>query len=458
MVIGRRAALGMFALTIVACAPTTPAPSPAPASSGSSAQPTASGPVKVTFWHAMGGNNGKIVDELVKRFNDSQNKYIVEAVFQGTYDDALDKLRAGLPGGNVPSIIQVYEIGSRFMIDSKATTPVQQFIDEDKYSLTDFETNVLNYYTFDGKLNSFPFNSSNPILYFNKNAFREAGLDPEKPPKTYEEIVDAAKKLTVRDSAGQITRPGLSMAIYGWFYEQLRANQNVAILNNGNGRDGLATAATVNSPEGVKTLQWWADLTKDGSNANLGRATAETQKAFIAGKIAMTLDSTAALRGVIDGAGSNFEVGTSFLPRPAGTNGGVVIGGASLWMMKARPAAEQRGAWEFMKFVADPQQQGYWHINTGYFPVRKSSYDRPEVAEWRKKYPQFGTAVEQLRASQQTKATQGAVMGVFPQARQIVESAIEEVLLGKSSPKDALDKANSDINSAIDTYNKTVTR
>ncbi|MFE5321125.1 ABC transporter substrate-binding protein [Paenibacillus sp. NPDC056579] len=423
-----------------------------PAAANDAAAPAKSGePVKVVWWHAMSGELGKAVDKLVADFNASQKDVVVEAIFQGTYDENLNKLKASLDSKSGPTMVQMYEIGSRFMIDTKAITPVQQFIDADKYDVSQLEENILNYYRHDGKLYSMPFNTSNPILYYNKTMFKAAGLDPEKPPATYEEMAEYAKKLTKDNAAGG------SIAIYAWLVEQFFANQGAELVNNGNGRTSMATESLLASDAGVKTLTWWKQMVDDKSMLNLGRKSDDTKKAFLAGQIAMTLDSTAGLRGVVNAAEGKFEVGTGFLPKPAGaSDGGVIIGGASNYIMNNRSEAEQKGAWQFMKFLADPKQQAYWSVNTGYFPITKKAYDDQLVKDNMAKYPQFKTAVDQLHASKPSKATQGAVMGVFPEARQLTETAIEEVLNGKKAPKEALEGAAKEITTKIGQYNKTV--
>ncbi|MCS7462042.1 ABC transporter substrate-binding protein [Paenibacillus doosanensis] len=441
-------------MTLSACG--TNAGQPAAEGSGKDAAQPAAGskaqePVKVVWWHSMSGELGKAVDKLVADFNASQSNVTVEAVFQGTYDESLNKMKASMDSKSGPTLIQVYEVGSRFMIDSKAITPIQKFIDQDKYDLSQLEENILNYYKIDGKLNAMPFNTSNPILYYNKDMFKAAGLDPEKPPVTFDDVAQAAKALT-KDG-----KTGASFAIYGWLMEQFFANQGADLLNNSNGRKGIATESLVNGEAGVKTLTWWKQLVDDKVALNLGRKTDDTKKAFLAGQIGMTLDSTGSLRGIVDGAQGKFEVGTAFLPKPADAkDGGVIVGGASLYVLNNRSEAEQQGAWQFIKFLAEPKQQAYWHVNTGYFPITKKAYDEPTVKENLTKYPQLKTAVEQLHATKANTATQGAVMGVFPEARQLTETAIEEVLNGKKQPKEALDAAAKEITSKLAAYNKTV--
>ncbi|MGU3470672.1 ABC transporter substrate-binding protein [Paenibacillus sp. D51F] len=425
----------------------------ASANAGGASTEPAKEPVKVVWWHSMSGELGKAADKLVSDFNASHPDVKVEGVFQGTYDESLNKLKASMDSKSGPSLIQVYEIGSRFMIDSGAVTPVQQFIDEENYDVSSLEPNIRSYYTFDGKQYSMPFNTSNPILYYNKDLFTKAGLDPNKPPATYQEVAEAAKKLT----GGGVT--GASFAIYGWFVEQLLANQGKDLVNNGNGRDSAASESLVNQEAAVNTLTWWKGMVDDKSALNLGRKTDDTKKAFLAGQIGMTLDSTASLRGIVDGVAGKFEVGTAFLPKPdASSEGGVVVGGASLWVLNNKPAEEQKAAWEFIKYLAEPAVQAEWHINTGYFPITTKAYDEQIVKDNLTKYPQFQTAVDQLHASKAGTASQGAVMGVFPEARQTVEGAIEEAFTGKKDVKAALDDAAKQITEKIGIYNKTVAK
>ncbi|CAM3601831.1 hypothetical protein MALU111345_13520 [Marinicrinis lubricantis] len=228
-------------------------------------------PVKVIWWHAMGNELGKAVDKLVADFNASQDDYVVEAIFQGSYDESLNKLKSSQGTDQAPALMQVYEIGSRYMIDSGNITPIQKFIDAENYDISDLEENILGYYTFDDRLYSMPFNTSNPILYYNKDMFREAGLDPENPPTTFEEVEEAAKALT-KDG-----KYGASFAIYGWFMEQFFANQGAEYVNNGNGRTEPATASLVNTEAGIKTLNWWKGMVDQKIALNVGRKTDDTK-------------------------------------------------------------------------------------------------------------------------------------------------------------------------------------
>jgi sn-glycerol 3-phosphate transport system substrate-binding protein len=450
-------AAGLAAAAAAACSTGSKSNSSSQATASSAAtQDTA--PVSLVFWHAMSGVNGDALNAGVKAFNASQSRITVDAQFQGTYDDAINKLRTALPAHTTPNVIQVYDIGTRFMADSKAITPVQTFINSDKYDLSNFEQNVLSYYKVNNQFYSMPFNTSNPILYYNKDAFKAAGLDPEKPPTTFEDVATAAGKLTKKDPAGGFAQQGIGFYIYGWFLEQSLATQGALYADNGNGRDKAATKATFNDMPGQTFLQWWGDMVKSGSALNPGRTSAAAQAAFASGKVAMTMDSTASLRGLLSQVGGKYQVGTAFMPRPANAsnNGGTIIGGASLWIMSDHPQREQQASWEFLKFMAAPEQQAAWHVATGYYPIRKDAYDLPAAKNFRAQYPQFDTAVQQLHAAPVNRSTQGALLGVYTQARASVEDGIESVLTGVATPKAALDKAASAVSDQITTYNRAV--
>src|SRR5258708_37398177 len=216
------------------------------------------------------------------------------------------------------------------MIDSKKVTRMQKFTEQDK-STPDLEPIIANYFTINKKLYSMPLNSSMPILYYNKDAFQAAGLDPNSPPQTLDDIRAAAQKLTKKDASGQITQYGFGAAIYGWFLEQFAARADVETCNNGNGRDKNATKLLSDSTQLVKVMDWWRQMVADGLALNTGRPTANMQTAFKAGRVAITLESTGFLGGGVNG--SKVQVGTGCYPRSERTAPGrPVAGRGSLWI------------------------------------------------------------------------------------------------------------------------------
>ncbi|TCO30563.1 sn-glycerol 3-phosphate transport system substrate-binding protein [Kribbella steppae] len=424
---------------------------------GADALEKATGVTKVTFWHGMKGANGEAVDKLVKAFNAANTgKIEVTAVYQGDYDDTITKYKTSVQQGNTPSVVQIYDIGSRFMIDSKQTVQVQKFADKDGYTLDSIEPNIANYYSIDGALNSMPFNTSMPLLYINKEAFVKAGLDPNKPPTNLDEIMAAAKKLTIKQG-GKTVQYGFNAAIYGWFVEQLIAQSGTTYCDNENGRKDLATKVEFDGDPGVKVATWYQQMVKQGLMPNTGKKTDDAQAVFKSGTSAMHLESTGSLRGYLEAAKGKFTVMTAPFPKlTAADAGGPIIGGASLWIDgPGHSDAEKRASWEFVKFASSPEQQALWHTGTGYFPINKKALDLPVDKAWVAQYPQFTTAITQLHNTKPTNPSSGCILGVMPQARKAAEDGLEKSVLG-TDPAQAMKAAAESIKPQIDQYNKTV--
>ncbi len=273
------------------------------------------GKTEVIFWHAMSGDLETVLKEIVEEFNQSHPSIEVKPIFQGTYEEALTKFNTVAGTKDTPTIMQTFEVGTKYMIDSGKIQPVQKFIDEENYDISQWEKNIVNYYTVDGKIYSMPFNSSTPVLIYNKDAFKEAGLDPEKPPMTYSELKEAARKLT-KKQGGQTTQYGFSILNYGWFFEEMLAVQGGLYVNNENGRKGNATKAIFNSEEGLRVFDLIRDMYKEGTFYNVGQNWDDMHAAFQSKKVAMYLDSSAGVKTIIDNA--PFEVGVSYLPVPDG--------------------------------------------------------------------------------------------------------------------------------------------
>ncbi|WP_017186417.1 ABC transporter substrate-binding protein [Alkalibacillus haloalkaliphilus] len=402
----------------------------------------------VTFWHAMGGGPGEAIDEMVNSYNESQDEIYVDAVYQGSYEELLNQLRAVGGTSEAPSIVQVYEVGTQYMSESGFIEPLQTFIDaDDDFSVDNLEENILGYYQLDGDLYSMPFNTSNAIMFYNKDMFREAGLDPEQPPRTFSEVQEYSQQLN--DATGEA---GFAILIYGWFFEQLLANQGGHYLNNDNGRSAVADEALVNGEEGQRIFEWLNEMNEAGTLGNFGRQWDDIRTAFAAENVAMYLDSTAATRGNVEGA--DFEVGTAFLPVPDGMDPqGVIVGGGSLWMTNGIADETQEAAFDFIKYTADPEVQAVWAGATGYFPISPEAYDNEILQDIYEEYPQFTTSVDQLQNTTLTPATQGALMGVFPEARNVIENAIEALYQGED-PQELLDQAAADIEEQIERYNQ----
>jgi sn-glycerol 3-phosphate transport system substrate-binding protein len=422
------------------------------------------GPVSITFWHSMTAANQDTLKALADTFNGSQSEVTVNLVFQGTYDDSLNKFLASLGrASELPAIVQIEDASTQLMVDSQEVAPVQDFIDRDKYDLSNFEPRVLDYYRVGDRLYSMPFNLSSPVLYYDKNDFREVGLDPGKPPATLEDVKAYSERLLQKDSSGNITRSGIALDVYPWIFEEWLAKAGALYVNNGNGRDARATEAVFNGPEGKAIFEWWADVVKSGLAFNVGRnpSGADGLLAVASGRASMTIATSAALRSVFDvvesGGAQGIELGVGPMPASQSAEGGISVAGASLWIVKARPEAEQEAAWKFIRFLVEPEQQAAWYAGSGYFPIRSDAFDEPAAQQAEARYPYLRVAPQEFQEGARNRATQGFLLGPFSKIRsEVVATAIESMILTDTPPDEAIDKAARDATALIEEYNRRI--
>ena len=403
---------------------------------------------EISFWHSMGGVNGQAIDALVEKFN-TENEFgiTVNAQYQGEYDDSLNKLKSAQIGNMGADLVQVYEIGSRFMIESGWITPMQEMIDADGYDMSSIEPNLAAYYTIDDKLYSMPFNSSTPIMYYNKDMFEKAGITEVS--DSLEAIEEVGEQLLSKGGAGEV----ISLGIYGWFFEQFMGKQGLDYANNENGRKEAATAVAFDENGGAANiLTAWKSLYDKGYAPNVGKGGDAGLADFSAGKSAITLGSTASLKQILQDVNGKFEVGTAYFPKVKSSDeGGVSIGGASLWALNNNDPKKARATWEFIKFLVSAESQAYWNAQTGYFPVTTDAHEEQVFKDNIAKYPQFQTAIDQLHDSSPEYV--GALLSVFPEARATVESQIESLLNGDQNVDETVSSMAEAINKSIEEYN-----
>ena len=408
-------------------------------------------PVKITLWHAMGGARyDAITKDIAAGFNKAHPSFLLEPLYTGSYADTVTKSIAAVRAGTPPHIVQVYEVGTQTMLDSGAIIPVTELVKGGEINFGDYLEPIINYYTVGGKLASMPFNSSTAIIYVNKDAFRKAGLDPEKPPRTYKDVEELGRKIVAAGAA----RSALTFGWPAWMLEQAHAMHNRPYADQSSGRSGRATKVLVNGQFGVDVVTRWKRWADEKLYAYGGREYAPN-KAFLSGEVAMLMQSTSQLTTIEQAA--KFPVGTGFLPRIEGQPAGKsVIGGASLWVLKGKGRSPQEldGIVKFFKFVAQPEETARWHMDTGYFPATKAAVELLRKQEWFVKHPNHETAFKQIQEGPDTPNTRGVLLGNFVQIRTIVDTAIEKALAGKLSPRDALDEAARESGKLLEEYNR----
>ncbi|MCD6397824.1 MAG: ABC transporter substrate-binding protein [Spirochaetaceae bacterium] len=412
-------------------------------------------PVTIEFWHAMGGTRIDLIQGIVDDFMKENPNITVKVQYTGSYGDTLNKVKAAAKAGNAPAVFHSFDVGTLQLAHSGIITPIGDIEQWDPINWDDFFAPVRSYYTISGKHYSMPFNSSTPLLYYNKTFFEKAGLDPEKPPVTFDEVVAVSKKL--KAALPELKAP-ITWNLHSWYFEQFNCLADSPLVNENNGREGkLPTKAIFNSPAAQQILEWWTGMEKDGLFLDVGPGWANHRAAFGAGEVAMVMSSSSdvnQLTGLLKEKG--WEMGTGYIPRPAGAKGGVAIGGGSLWISNGHSDEELLAALKLVKYISSDGPQMAWHKGTGYFPVRKTAMEKLQAEGWFDKNPNFLVAFNQLLDSPTTDNTAGALMGTFPEVRDLIQTGIQKVYAGDMTVKEMLDDAAAKATASFTEWNELV--
>jgi sn-glycerol 3-phosphate transport system substrate-binding protein len=393
--------------------------------------------VEVTWWHSMSGALGEWVNGLANDFNASQKAYKVTPVFKGTYPESMSAAIAAFRAGNAPHVLQVFEVGTATMMASKgAIKPVAQLMKEAgaKFDPASYVPAVAGYYTApNGQMLSLPFNSSTTVFHYNKDAFKAAGLDPEKPPLTWPEVVRAAATLKANGHKCPFTTSWQSWTQL----ESFSAWHNVEYATKRNGFNGLDTRLAITTPLHVRHIENLANMAQQGLFVYKGRNNA-ADATFVSGECAMTTGSSALYGNIKRNA--KFAAGISTLPYypdVAGAPQNTVIGGASLWVMAGKKADEYKGVAAFFQYLSDAEVQAKSHQGTGYLPITSAAFGITEKSGFYKQNPGTDVSVTQM-IRKTTDKSRGIRLGNFVQIRTITDEELEQVWAGKKSAKDAL--------------------
>jgi len=396
---------------------------------------------EIQWWHSMGGALGERLNGLAAKFNASQKDYKVNAVFKGSYPESMTAAIAAFRAGNPPNIVQVFEVGTATMMAAKgAIVPVAKVMADAKepFNPKAYLPTVTGYYSdLKGNMLSFPFNSSTVMFYINKDAFKKAGLDPEKAPRTWKEVIAAGEKLK---AAGQQCVYTTSWP--SWTHiENFSAWHNVPIGTKQNGMGGFDTVFTINSPLHVRHITMLTDMAKKGLFTYAGRTNQGDAK-FSSGECAMFTGSAGAQAGIKKAGKVDWSI--NFIPYHDDVKGAPqnsIIGGASLWVMGGKKPAEYKGVAKFLAFLSQPEIQEEWHTGTGYVPITQAAYDLTRKSGFYDKNPGADMPVKELTLHTPTANSKGLRFGNFVQGRTVIEEELEEAFSGKKEPKAALDEA-----------------
>ncbi len=412
---------------------------------------------EIQWWHAMGGGTtGELVETFAKRFNASQDDYVIDPVYKGTYTETMTGAIAAYRSGEQPAIVQVFEVGTATMMGAReAIYPVHELVADTgvEWHPDDYLDAVKSYYTTpDGKLLSLPFNSSTPVLFYNKDAFEKAGLDPNNPPSTWAALADASRKLI--DSGA--SECGFTTGWQSWVQlENLGAWHGEAIATRANGFEGLDTELRLDNGLFVDHIEQLAAWQEEDIFRYGGRR-GDANPLFYTGKCAMLMNSSAYYGSVTKE--TDFEFGITFLPYwgdVAAAPQNSIIGGATLWVLRGHDEATYEGVAAFFRYLSSPEVQAEWHQKTGYVPITYSAYERSREQGFYTENPGTDIAIKQLTFNEPVPASKGLRLGNFVQIREVLNNALEAVWSGDKNAEQALADAVTEGNALLRRFEKT---
>lgn len=403
---------------------------------------------EIQWWHAMTGANNEVVEQLSKEFNESQSNYKIMPVFKGTYAETLNAGIAAFRAKQPPAIIQVFDAGSGVMMGAQgAIVPVADVLEKGgyKFNKADYLPGIVAYYSKpDGTMLSFPYNSSSPILYYNKDIFTKAGLNADNPPKTWPEVFEAAKKIKSSGAAPC----GFTSTWLTWIQtENFSAWNNLSYGSNQNGLGGTDVKLAFNAEPFVKHFQAIADLAKDGTFRYGGR-TSEAKQLFTSSECGILTESSGGLGDIVK-SGMNYGIGQLPYYEGEGRPQNTIPGGASLWVFGGKSDDEYKGTAEFFNFLSQTKIQARLHQVSGYMPVTLAAYEDTKKSGFYEKNPARETPLLQMMGKAPTENSKGVRLVNLPQVRDIMNEEFETMLAGKQDAKAALDKAVERGNAAI---------
>ncbi|WP_428488883.1 sn-glycerol-3-phosphate ABC transporter substrate-binding protein UgpB [Rhodopila sp.] len=400
--------------------------------------------VRIVWWHSMTAALADEVARIANGFNASQGAVELQAVYKGGYADTLTATVAASRAGQAPHLVQVFEVGTGTMLAAgKAVKPVWQLVQETGLTIDPkaYIPAVRGYYSLaDGRLASMPFNSSTAVMWYSKDAFRKAGLDPDTAPATWQQVRAAAEAIKAKQAAPIAMTTSWPVWVQ---VEQYSALHNLPFATKSDGFDGLDAQLVFNSPAHVKHIERLLQMSKDGSFKYEGRDAAP-DPLIVSGEAAISFGSSSSRGNLVKSA--KFDWAEAYLPYDPEiikTPKNSIIGGASLWTMTApdRRPDEYKAVAEFLKYIGKPDVDATWAKNTGYVPVTFAGYDLLKQQGFFTKNVGADIPVEQLARGTVTPNTRGLRLGRLPEIRNIIEEELEKALQGGQTAQQAMDVA-----------------
>jgi len=405
--------------------------------------PSAQAQVEIQWWHAMGGRLGELVEEIATNFNATQSEFAIRPSFRGTYTETMTGAIAAFRAGEQPHIVQVFEVGTGTMMAAGgAIVPIHQLMADHNvpFDPSAYLPAVVGYYTDpDGNMLSFPFNSSTPIVYYNRDIFEAAGLNPDHAPSTWAEVESASQQII---DSGAATC-GFTTRWPSWVQlENFLAYHDLPLGTLQNGFGGFDTELVLNQQ--APLIRHWENLARWQSDGIFswagGGAGPDAGPKFYSGECAMMMESSAGRAGVLSNA--EFNVGYGMQPYYADVAGAPqnsIIGGATLWTLSGHDAGDYEGVARFFEFLSLAENQAWWHQNTGYLPITHAAAALTEEQGYYEDNPGADLSIAQMNLNPPTENSRGLRFGYFVQIRDIISEEMEGMITGAKSAQEAAD-------------------
>jgi len=393
------------------------------------------GKIMLEFWYSLGGDTGKVVEALVSQFNESQSEVTVNPTYQGEYAAIMAKIWAAISSGKTPNVAQ---LGAAPLLgETGAIVPISDYLEPGGFDRSQVWDVFWQYNTAGGTLWSMPFNNSVPVLYYNRDLFAAAGLDPDQPPQTWDQVIEYGKQLTRdTDNNNEIDQWGINThENTHWYLSTLFLGNGAQIVNP------EGTEVLYDSPEAVQMLQLWSDLV-NVEKIMPPNQHSEARADFLAGKLGMLLNSSSSIFSMERDA--SFKVGVAVIPAVAGREPVIPIGGGSLVILKQEDEKIQQAAWEFVRFMASEESALELATKTGYLPIYSDLLDSPEFKAYLSEHPNVKASTQSLDYA--VSIPEFSALGTSDSA---LRGAVEQVELGEADPRQALEAAKAAVQQSI---------
>lgn len=416
----------------------------------------ADGPVELRFWYSYGNVIAETFEEMVDQFNSSQDEVVVTAVNQAGEEDIMAKLIGGRESGDLPGVAVLTDIDLQRAIDAELSVPLEPCIDAASFDTSGYMPQALNYYQVEGTQQALPFNTASPVLIYNKAVFDEAGLDPEDPPETLDELEDMSS--TIQDAGFET---GFALERSAWYFEQWVALAGGLYVDNGNGREGRAGAALFGEEAGREIFGAIGRMLDEDSMITTQQGELNHLTGLGEGSWGMTVSSSSALGGVLavlEGQSEDYNADDfGVAPMPGQTaDGGTAVGGGALHVISPWEdvdPVQQAAAWRFIEWLSSPENNAFFAAQTGYLPVSEAAASEQVLVDRWAEAPELQVAYDQLLSGADNEATAGAVVAQMRAVREEVQESWRLMDQEGMPADEAFDRAVESTDEILEDYN-----